>query len=382
MRIVIAGDTYPPDVNGVSVFAGRLAAGLVSRGHEVHEIAPSPTGRAYVEESAGVVVHRVLSRRYPWHPTFRIADPRTARSVVPEIIRDVRPGVVHVQSHFVVGRYAAATARRDGLPWVATNHFMPENLGSQVPFALPQPVFRVAAELAWRDLARVYRSAKVITGPTPAAVDVLRRRAGVEGAIVISCGVDISAFAQANVDAARAGTPRVLFVGRLEKEKHVGEIIDALVFVDPEITARIVGEGSREEALRRRARDIGVADRVKFLGYVDDARLRAEYARSHVFCMPGIAELQSIATLEAMAAGLPIVAANALAVPHLVHPGVNGALYQPGDVGGLATAIEDVLADEGRRRALGEASRSLVAQHDIGLTLEAIERVYTALACI
>lgn len=382
MRIVIASDTYPPDVNGASVFTGRLVSGLASRGHQVHEIAPSPTGRAHVEESVGVVVHRVLSHRYPWHPTFYIADPRKARSVVPEIIRDIRPDVVHVQSHFVVGRYAAATARRDGLPWVATNHFMPENLVSQLPFSLPAPISHIAAELAWRDLARIYQSANVVTSPTPIAVDVLRRRAGIDGAIAISCGVDTSAFAHGNVDAAKPGPPCVLFVGRLDKEKHVDEIIDALAFVDPEITARIVGEGSREEAWRQRAREVGVAHRVKFLGYVDDARLHAEYARSHVFCMPGTAELQSIATLEAMAAGLPIIAANALALPHLVQPGVNGALYWPGDVRGLAIAMKDVLADEGRRRALGQASRALVAQYDIGLTLEAIERIYINIARI
>src|SRR4051812_6000984 len=102
MRIVVASDTYPPDVNGASVSAGRLTAGLVSRGHEVHDIAPSPTGRPYIEDSAGVLVHRVPSRRYPWHPTFHIADPLKARLSVPQIIRDVRPDVVHVQSHFVV----------------------------------------------------------------------------------------------------------------------------------------------------------------------------------------------------------------------------------------------------------------------------------------
>jgi glycosyltransferase involved in cell wall biosynthesis len=378
MRIVVAGDTYPPDVNGASVFTGRLATGLASRGHEVHQIAPSPSGRAYVEESDGVVVHRLVSTGYPWHPTFRIAHPLKARHVVPEIIRAAKPDVVHVQSHFVIARRAAAAARRQGVPWVATNHFMPENLVAQLPFGVPKLAFRVAADLAWRDLARVHRHAQVITTPTRTAAELLHRRAGIKGAIAISCGVDTSIFTPADGgDGATAAGRPILFVGRLEQEKHVNEIIDALPLVDPDITLRVVGEGSRREAWRRRAHHLGVAHRVAFLGQIDEAGLRAEYARSQVFCMPGTVELQSIATLEAMAAGLPIVAANALALPHLVHPGVNGDLYQPGDVEGLAAAIQSVLADEESRRALGQASRALVSGHDIELTLDAIEKTYS-----
>lgn len=376
MRIVVAGDTYPPDVNGASVFTGRLATGLASRGHEVHQIAPSPSGRAYVEESAGVVVHRLTSTGYPWHPTFRIAHPLKARHVVPEIIRDAKPDVVHVQSHFVIARRAAEAARRQAVPWVATNHFMPENLVAQVPFGIPQIVFRVAADLAWRDLARVHRHAQVITTPTQTAAELLQRRAGIEGAIAISCGVDTSMFTPTDGAGALSPARSILFVGRLEQEKHVDEIIDALPLVDPDITLRVVGEGSQREAWRRRAHQLGVSHRVAFLGQVDDAGLRREYARSQVFCMPGTVELQSIATLEAMAAGLPIVAANALALPHLVHPGVNGDLYQPGDVEGLAAAIQNTLADEESRRVLGKASRALVSGHDIELTLDAIEKAY------
>ncbi len=374
MRIVVAGDTYPPDVNGCSVFTASLATGLASRGHEVHLISPSPSGPAYVEESGGVVLHRLVSTRYPWHPTFRIAHPMKARREVSQIIRDAKPDVVHVQSQFIIARCAAAAARRQDVPWVATNHFMPENLVTQMPFAVPQVVFRVAAHLAWRDLARVHRHAQVITSPTRTAADLLRRRAGIEGALAISCGVDTSVFVPA--EDAETTAASILFVGRLEQEKHVDEIIDALPLVNPGITLRIVGEGSQEEAWRRRARDLGVGHRVEFLGHVDDGGLRAEYARSQLFCMPGTVELQSIATLEAMAAGLPVVAANALALPHLVHPGINGDLYQPGDVPGLAAAIANIFADEASRRVLAKASRALVADHDIELTLDAMEKVY------
>lgn len=376
MRIVLAGDTYPPDLNGASVFTGNLAVGLAARGHEVHQIAPSPTGHPCVEETAGVTVHRLTSWPYPWHPTFRIADPRRARSAVPNIIRTAKPDVVHVQSHFILARFASAAARRQSIPCVATNHFMPENLITQLPFRLPRSLARLVTDLAWRDLARVHRHADVVTSPTWTAVELLRQRAGIADALAISCGVDTGAFDRPDRVAASDHPPSILFVGRLEEEKHVDEIIEALPLTTSSTTLRIVGEGSKEAAWRRRADEFGVADRVTFLGHVDDTQLRAEYARADVFCMPGTVELQSIATLEAMAAGLPVVAADALALPHLVRPGVNGALYRPGDIAGLASAIRGLVSDDEVRSTQGAASRAMAAEHDIGLTLDALERLY------
>ena len=95
-----------------------------------------------------------------------------------------------------------------------------------------------------------------------------------------------------------------------------------------------------------------------------------------MFCMPGVAELQSLVTLEAMASGLPVVAADAMALPHLVRPGINGWLYTPGDVRELANRLGDLLADAGLRRRMGAASRELVAAHAVDGTLDAFEGIY------
>src|SRR5205807_4445447 len=106
--------------------------------------------------------------------------------------------------------------------------------------------------------------------------------------------------------------------------------------------------------------------RVRFLGFVSDEELRAAYQRCSVFCMPGIAELQSLATMEAMAAGKPVVAANAVALPHLVSPGDNGWLFEPGDIAGLAKALGAVLDSQETVARLGAASRRIIAAHDLG----------------
>jgi glycosyltransferase involved in cell wall biosynthesis len=129
--------------------------------------------------------------------------------------------------------------------------------------------------------------------------------------------------------------------------------------------------------LEARARELGLADRVRFTGRVSDEELRRELTEANVFAMPSRAELQSISTMEALASGLPVVAADAMALPHLVHPGVNGYLYQPGDIEAFAGYLRTILTaapdelDRLRRGAL-----RTVEAHDIQRTLDIFEALY------
>ncbi|MDP4586065.1 MAG: glycosyltransferase, partial [Microbacteriaceae bacterium] len=129
--------------------------------------------------------------------------------------------------------------------------------------------------------------------------------------------------------------------------------------------------------LEKITRDRGIAHRVEFCGHVNDQELRTLLSEAAVFVMPSIAELQSIATMEAMASGLPVVAANAMALPHLVHDGENGFLYEPRDISGLAVAIARVLDSSGSEyRAYQRESLAIVADHDIARTLDRFEKIY------
>ncbi|WP_262500267.1 glycosyltransferase [Phycicoccus endophyticus] len=165
-------------------------------------------------------------------------------------------------------------------------------------------------------------------------------------------------------------------MGRLSAEKNVNELLEAAAVLPPHARVEIVGDGSERPRLEALAEDLGITERVRFLGLVPDEELVRAYRRCTVFCMPGTAELQSLVTMEAMAAGKPVVAADAMALPHLVRPGRNGWLYPPGDVRELADRIAQVLADEPTRRAMGQESLRLISAHDLGATLGEFERVY------
>jgi glycosyltransferase involved in cell wall biosynthesis len=374
-RVVIGADTYPPDVNGAANFAQRLAEGLRGRGHEVHIICPATEAGPGTTVERGITVHRLPSHRTPFHPTFRVSLPwQTARPAA-RLLERITPDVVHIQSHFSVCRTLAAAAHRRRIPVVATNHFMPENL---LGFTrLPARVADAACRFAWRDLVRVFRRAHAVTAPTPRAVRLLHENGLDVPARPVSCGLDLDRFSQPTADGGDT-EPRVLFVGRLDKEKNVHELLRALALLPEErrVRAEIVGDGSCRPALEALARDLGIQDRVTFHGLAADQEVLAAYARCDVFCMPGTAELQSLATMEAMAAGKPVVAADAMALPHLVHPGRNGYLFPPGDVRALATFLTTLLDAPSARRRMGQASRKIVAEHDIRRTLSTFEDLY------
>src|SRR5690606_19920726 len=126
---------------------------------------------------------------------------------------------------FGVGRTLIAAARRAGVPVVATNHFMPENLIGYAP--LPGWFATTACRLAWRDFRRIFRHAQIVTAPTPRAVRLLREQ-GLDGTILpVSCGLDLRRFVQPPRKEADERL-RVLFVGRLDAEKNVDVLLRAL----------------------------------------------------------------------------------------------------------------------------------------------------------
>lgn len=326
-------------------------------------------------------VHRVVSHHWPLHPTWMICMPWETGPAVARLLDDIRPDVVHTQAHFVLGRYAITHAKRRGIPVVATNHFMPDNVRPYV--RAPKRVLDLAARAAWSDLRSRFQRADHITVPTQLASDLLTENGFDHPIEAVSCGIDLARFdgvtPSPDAEAARTSTPAVLFVGRLSQEKRPQDIVEALALMDPTLglEARIVGAGDQEEALPELARARGVGDRVHVLGSISDAQLDAEYRRATVFCMPSTAELQSIATLEALASGLPVVLADAVALPHLVRDGQNGRLFRPRDPHDLARALTEVVAaSDQERRAMGEVSQEIAAHHDIRRTIGRYEEIY------
>ncbi|MGX5695300.1 glycosyltransferase [Agromyces soli] len=378
LRILIGADTFAPDVNGAARFAERLAAGLVERGHEVHIVAPAASRKhgtwKEVHEGQEMTAHRLHSWRWYPHDWLRFALPWRIRQNSARILDEVKPDVVHFQSHIVVGRGLSVEAEKRGIRIIGTNHFMPENM---LEFTLlPKAWQEWAVGLAWKAAGRTFGRAEAVTTPTRKAAQFLEKHTGLTGVHAISCGIDAHKYSP-NWEPRTEN--RIVFVGRVTGEKQIDVLLRAATLLPAELDAKIeiVGGGDQLKNLQHLAAELGIADRVTFTGRVTDEQLRDAYHRASVLAMPSIAELQSIVTMEAMASALPVVAANAMALPHLVHDGENGYLFEPSNPEDLAAKLRTVLeASPEEYRRMKEESIRLIAAHDIQRTLSTFESLY------
>jgi len=380
LRVLLACDTFGPDVNGAARFAERLAAGLARRGHDLHIIAPAVKGltgtNIEVHDGAELTVHRFPSYQVRKELSVRMMKPFGLKRKLGQLLDQLQPDAVHIQSHLLVGRVLVDESKKRGIKTIATNHTMPENL---IRYSVRAPEFleRPIMKFGWWDTGRVLKKMDKVTTPTRRAADILERESGISDVLAISCGIDASRFI--NDTPTSNENPRVLFVGRLDYEKRLDILIRAIHALSQDIGVHleIVGNGGERERLQELANKLGIADRVHFLGFVSEEELPKAYERATVFAMPSIAELQSIATMEAMASGRPVIAANAMALPHLVHSGDNGYLYEPEDVEELTARLRDVLtADAEELERMSENSLHLIQAHDITNTLNIFENLY------
>jgi glycosyltransferase involved in cell wall biosynthesis len=165
----------------------------------------------------------------------------------------------------------------------------------------------------------------------------------------------------ASGDCARGPEVRIAFVGRLSPVKGVDVLLSAFAQLEQALAGRIavtleiMGTGSQGSELKELAMQLGIGDRVHFLGYVPDAAERI--AQCDVFCLPSREDMCPLVCVEAMAQGKPVVATGVGGLPELVVPEETGLLVSSDDVGALSAALLRLVDDPVLRRRMGAASR-------------------------
>ena len=365
LRVLYCTDTYPPQVNGVSVVTALSVAGLRARGWDCRVVAPryspAPPGTRYGLRSPTGVAHgqagnliEIASVGFPPYPDIRLSAP--AYGSVAAAVADFQPDLVHCATEFTIGRMGQIAARRAGIPSLSSYH----TDFSRYTESYGVPWLRSTVS---RYLARFHnRSARVYTPSAAARDDLLR--AGVERAEVWGCGVDIDMFSPA----ARSRPFRVaqgvddqvvlVHVGRLAAEKGVHRILRAFALATELLPAGsihlfIAGSGPEEPALRAAA-----PPHVTFLGVLDRERwLPRLYASADAFLFASLTETLGLVVLEAMASGLPVIATPAGGVGDHLRDGVNGLAFPADDVEAMARAIVAVVRNVPLRARLGAGAR-------------------------
>lgn len=383
MRILIVTEQYPPMIGGVASVTSALARNLADAGHRVWVAAPSETHEHIAQMDHRVHVRRFASFEAPSFDGQRIALLPVAQCH--HLLRAVRPDVIHIHQPLVLGNLMLLLAAIEHIPVVGTNHYMPVNVAPGVnPDAL---LGRSVEAITYSFLVGFYNRCDFVTAPSETALALLKRHGLRPPARAISNGVDVRRFFPGPRDEAlrqRLGLPDdrplILAVGRLSKEKHLHTLLDAFAQLRIPAHLAIGGSGPARAELEHQARALGIARRVTFLGHIEDADLAPLYRLGDVFAIASIAELQSLVTLEAMAVGLPVVAADAGALPELVHDGENGLLFPPDDSAALAHRLAALAEDPAMRRAMSARSLAIAISHDSEHVLAQWERQYAELA--
>ena len=339
------------------------------------------------------VVQTVLTTRPPTAPLFqRLGDhARVIRVGLPvrlfrqlygpqaAIIAPIlaaRADVVHVHlgEDLAVLPVGAAAARLHRLPLVLTVHtslrhtLVVGDLRSAILKTLGGPI-----EL-WGE-----RSAEAVVVITPRLYRLLVSEGVEEDRVhLIPPGVNPSLFEGPFEDPfSGVGKPRVLFVGRLALQKGVGTLVAAAELIDdPSVQVILVGDGPERPALERKAKQTGVVDRLRFVGFVAHEELPAAMSHADLLVLPSLYEELGTVLLEAMQAGLPIVASKTGGIPDVIEDGVNGLLVPPGDPEALARAVNRLLADRGLARRLSEGAQQRGKDYDWEVLAGSVLAVY------
>ncbi len=383
MRIMIVTDQYPPMVGGVPNVTYGLATDLAQRGHSVSVVAPSYGSRDVRRIEQNVHVYRFSSFEWPTYRDLRI--PFLPFLPFRNVIKRADPDVIHIHSPIVLGNIAQILAGGLRKPLIATNHYLPINMAR----SLTTEAFlgKQVSNVTYSYLVNFCNHCEYVTAPTQTALNLLYEHGLRTPARAISNGIDLQKFSPGSRDVTvlqRFGLPTdrplLLHVNRLSEEKRVNVLLDAVPQVQTPIHVALVGTGPAEAELRAQVERLQIGSYVSFLGFLSSEDLLALRRSADLFVIPSQADLQSLATMEAMACGLPVIAADSYALPELVHHQHNGFLFSPGKSSELAHAIDQLVTNEEMRSQMGKESLKIIAKHDRIKVLEEWEGLYQRLA--
>jgi glycosyltransferase involved in cell wall biosynthesis len=370
MRLTLVTDTFRPEVNGVTTVLATMRQGLLDRGHDVQVIAPG-YGRSASDGEANV--HRVPSIPCPTYSAVRLSWP-LGRGIG-GLMAAFAPEVVHVVTEGPLGVFARARALRARIPLVTSFH-------TDFPGYAARYLGEWAVTPTRRYLRWFHGPARATQTPSEITCAELRRL-GVARPTVWGRGVDAKLFRPNRRDTVRRrelgadGRVVVLHVGRIAVEKDMATLGVAFRHAHEMLRDRAIfclaGDGPEAPWVR---------DSLPFathFGFIARERLADLYANADLFVLTSPTETCGLVVLEAMASGLPVIAADAGGVRDNIRDGVTGRLLPSGDAPAFARAIVDLAADADVRGCMGQAARAFAVARDWERELDLLVEQYESI---
>ncbi len=367
-RIALFTGNYNVVADGVSLTLNRLVAHLEANGATV--LVFGPTARTPGLDHAGTLVS-VPSVVLPMQSSYRfsVGFPRAARRQLVAFA----PTLVHIATPDPLGLFALHTARRHGIPVVASYH---------TDFCSYLHYYRMGTleAVLWQYLRWFYRRCRHVYVGSTSVMCTLQRHGITTGLRLWQRGVDPELFDPQRRSASwrremslSEGQPLITFVGRVAKEKGLdvfAQVIQQLEAIGVPHRSMIVGDGPMLGELRARLRN------TIFTGVLRGLPLARAYASSDIFLFPSETETFGNVTLEAMASGVPPVCADAAGSNSIVVADVSGFLAAPGVVESFVQHIVRLAEDSVLRTRIGRAARERAMEYDWDATLARLLEYY------
>ncbi len=379
MRILFFSNTYKPTVSGVVTSIALFRQGLMSAGHEVHIIVPEYAD--YQDEEPYVFRFPALDMSERWNLSLVVPFKATMAPTV----HGIKPALIHSQHPVWMGDLAAVFARDLNIPLVFTFHTRYDVYAQKyIPVAS-----KLAGIVTEEVIKRYLEKCTHIIAPTPSIRDfILREYAPDVPVTVVPTPVDLSRYHDLDPRRARAAIRQdhsiapeqaelLLYVGRLANEKNLLFLLRAFARVTTnhsQARLLLVGRGPHERSLRRLTKKLGLDERVIFAGPVPHSEIPHYAAAADLFVFASQSDTQGLVLIEAMAAGTPVVAVEAPGPVDVLAEG--GGLLVPAQEDAFADAVLKLLADEPRRRALGEQAAQVAQHYTIPITAARLLNVY------
>ncbi len=373
MHIAHFTNTYHPVTSGVVRSVSTFRKGLVGLGHNVFVFAQA--SKDYEDQEPFVFRYPALQLPLQEYP---LTIPVSV--VVDGALPSLKPDVIHAHHPALLGQVAARKAEELDIPLIFTHHTRYREY-SHYAFALPQGLAKQVIE---RWIGDYMSQCQHIVVPSESIKEMLAETYGVtEGITAVPTGIDVAFYQQADGGNVRQkhgwGDDTILIsVGRLAQEKNFSTLITA---VQPIMQQRddvrlvILGEGEERDELEELAADLGIAEQVHLIGTVPFDDIPTYLKAADIFCFASVTETQGLVTLEAMAAGLPIVAVDATGTSDAVADGDEG-LLTPNKSDALTAALQRVLDDAALRHKLAETAVQKAHDFDIDKQAKRLVTVY------
>ncbi|MCX5700445.1 MAG: alpha/beta fold hydrolase [Candidatus Omnitrophica bacterium] len=368
-------NTYFPIVGGLEQSIYSFSEEFKTLGHEV--LIATPNFRGMPAEEPGVI--RIPAFQKFGGTIFSVNFP--ASGLLTKLMEEFAPDIVHSHCPFFMGDLALRLSRQHAIPLVYTNHTMFEQYVHDWPIQ-NEGVKRFVVKLAvgYANLAD-----RVIV-PCESVQEILLKRGVKTPMEVIPTGVDVKRFSQGGGKAFREQNqipPDALVIGhagRLALEKNLDFLIDCMIGVlkkDPRVHALIVGLGPAKEMIQETFKQAGLENRLHLTGVLHYQALVDAYLAMDVFAFASLSETQGIVLIEAMAAGVPVVALDAPGARDVVEDSLNGRLLNEMDQESFVNALLWVLARSPEEsQIIKEAARTTTQKYLINVSAKRMLEVY------